>query len=557
MIPKAFIILFITLAPAVLLAQPNREVPPPPRSFAAEELERVINDASTLENKNALVTIKARAAMLVSFSDPARAEKMFLELWKYTDEQIAKDFDKEQAKLQILKSLSVRDPKLARSLLAQSRNTNNSSLPTADVAHADDDSRLTAKLAFELVDSDPASAAALVENALATSASPAAMGALLRLRQKDSLLSDYVATRMVDGLGSQPTFLSLRGLQLLAAYVFPGPDAPISSVEAETSLQSVQFKYFLAGVDVLRASLKETNDSLRDQHYTAADVQFRAANQGQIAAILAALAPRLQPSFAVELSEIANRLGAQLPPNVSQMMRLPLARLSGNDLDSNDPEQKFFFALTKGDFAEARQQLDRLPDEKRSVYTQLLVKKEAQALLAKSDVMGAVAAIRKLEDHTARLVMYLDAIKAAKRKRDPELTTIIINEARLLIPQTDRNGLHLRALLSFVAQLAKPNTNDDAMDFLANAVVTINRLSNAVRETGKSRSLAEEAMAELNDPLSLLDAPEMEQAFSSAGLMDFERTLAQASKIEPRPVQLAARLETLQGFLKNIGKRPK
>ena len=57
-------------------------------------------------------------------------------------------------------------------------------------------------------------------------------------------------------------------------------------------------------------------------------------------------------------------------------------------------------------------------------------------------------------------------------------------------------------------------------------------------------------MAELNDPISLLDAPEMEQSFTSFGLHDPDKGLAEAKRIEDRSVQLVARLEVLQGFTK-------
>jgi hypothetical protein len=57
-------------------------------------------------------------------------------------------------------------------------------------------------------------------------------------------------------------------------------------------------------------------------------------------------------------------------------------------------------------------------------------------------------------------------------------------------------------------------------------------------------------MAELNNPSSLLDAPEMEQAFTSVGLFDLDRGLAEAKRIDNRSVQLVARLEVLQGFSK-------
>ena len=59
-------------------------------------------------------------------------------------------------------------------------------------------------------------------------------------------------------------------------------------------------------------------------------------------------------------------------------------------------------------------------------------------------------------------------------------------------------------------------------------------------------------MVQLNDPNSLLEAPEMEQAFSSVGLVDLVRALAQARRIEPKPVQLVARLEAISGIISRV-----
>jgi hypothetical protein len=372
---------------------------------------------------------------------------------------------------------------------------------------------------------------------------------LVRLREKDSFLSDYIAAKVFDGLPSKPTLVSLATLQLFAAYTFPGPEAPIISVEAQSSLESLQFRYFFTGYEVLRTSLAEADEPLRlQQHYTQRDLEFRAANQAQIAAILAALAPRLQPSLAPELNAIAGRLSSQVPPNIAQITKLALARLKGDPFTSDDPEESFMFSLTNGDFEEARRALERITDETKSkIYAQLLIKTEARALLAHSELMPALIKIRNLEDQTTRLVMYLDAVRASKRKRDSEMTSLIINEARLLIPQTDRNGLHIRALFSFAAQL---DAETDAADFLDSAVTSVNKLQKESANENEAKTLSEAAMAELNDPFSLLDAPEMEQSFTSFGLLDAEKGLAEAKRIDNRSVQLVARLEVLQGFSK-------
>jgi hypothetical protein len=557
---RVFIVALMLLTPVHLFAQRtvNVTVTKDSRIVATQELDAVIAEATDLNDKPAIINIKSRAAMLVSFSDPVRSETMFLELWKSVNDDPDTDFDKQRARLVILKYLFLRNPKLARQLLAERAKLKDSSSQSISSGR-DDGQGMAAKLASQLMDADPSAAASLLETSMSISATTASVGALYRLREKDSFLSDYNAGKALEELKTQPTLLSLPGINLLAAYVFPGPDASISSIEAANSLESLQFKYFLAAYEVLKGSLNETNEALlRDFHYTQRELQLRAAFQGQVAAILAALAPRVQPSLAVELTKIAAKLAPQVPSNVSQIMQPALARLSGNGFASEDAEQRFFFFLSSGDFDEAGKQLDRLNDDKKKdVYTQLLNRNHAKALLAQSDVMGALTLIRKLDDQTSRLVMYVEALKTAKKKHESDLTTIIINEARVLIPQVDRNGLHVRALLSFVSQLTDLGKNDDAMELLNNALMTINALSKKTDDQAATRTAAEAAMAELNDPNSLLDAAEMDQAFSLVGLRDLERGLALARKIEPRAVQLVARLETIQGIVKRPPSNPK
>src|SRR5437588_7871147 len=250
MISRAFIITLILLVPTQLSAQQGRslpkDIPDEVRVLAPQELEAIIVDADTLQDKNAFVKIRSRAAMLVSFSDPPRSESMFLKIWKFANEQTDESFDKDQARLEVLKYLLSRNPKLGRRLLAEQAKAETSS-PQRRTPAGDDNSRLGTKLAFQLADTDPSMAASLLETSLSNSPTPAAMGALLRLREKDSILSDYVVAQALERLTIQPTLVSLPELFLLTAYVFPGPDAPLNSMDAEASLQRLQLKYFLAG----------------------------------------------------------------------------------------------------------------------------------------------------------------------------------------------------------------------------------------------------------------------------------------------------------------------
>ena len=550
---RCLIVLCLLITPIPLWAQQPAEVPNENPNAAAEQLEAIIVEAKAVPNENARVNITARAAMLLSYSDAARGEKLLLDLWKFSHDPRDPSFNRQHAKVLILKSLYSRNPKLARRLMSEGQSQGGSSLPGFDA-----ESEVPGRLASALMDIDPGSAAAVLQQSLSRAVTPAMLGALSRLRERDSLLGDYVAAQALDALTTQPTLSSLPGLHLLGSYVFPGAEAPAPSMDAESSRLSLQFKYFAHGYDILRASLNESNEALAREHrYTPRQLQFRGAYQAEVAAILAALAPRLQPTLTPELSAIATKLAPQVPAPMPRLPQYSLARLSGS-FTSEDPEQRFFFALSGGDFDAARSELERIKDsDKRKIYEQVLIKGEARAFLAKSELMEAVTAIRKLDDPTIRLVMYMDALKAAKSKRDAEVSKVIINEARLLIPQTDRNGLHLRALFAFTSQLAKIGATDDVVEFLKSAVSTINALGSANSEGGTSKSLAEAAMAELNDPNSLLDEPEMERAFVAVGSLDLDLALTQANKIQPKPVQLMARLQTIQGAIKQAASKPK
>ncbi len=523
------------------------------REVIVAELQDIISESAKLDEALAIVNVRARAAALAVYSDPGQSESMFRAIWRFAN-QIENDSEKEQAKLLVLKYLFPQNPRLARKFLNERQNIPNTS--KGSQAKREGRSRLDARLASDLIDIDPSMAAAVVEQSLVNNPNPGVMSALVRLREKNPFLSDYVAAKVLDGLPGRPTLISLATLELFAAYMFPGPEVSMS-FEAEESLQSLQFRYLLTGADVLRKSLTETNETLKSLRYTELDFQFRAANQGLVASILAALASRIHPSLAVELNAIAGKLSAGVPSNIAQMTKIALARISGNQLAHDNPEENFALALSSGDFDKAREALDSVTDEKKKdLYSQLLIRNEAKALLAKSQFMSALTNIRKLTDPTTRLATYLDALKVIRTKKDLEMTKILINEARLLIPQTDRNGLHVRALLSFAAGLTTTDAKAEAADLLGTAVTSINGLEKPKADNDR-QSISAEAMAELNDPASLLDSPEMEQAFASVGLLDLDQGLAEAKRIELRSVQLVARLEVLQATAKRIPIQPK
>src|SRR6266850_6231193 len=203
MLLKSIILLSIILAPFQIIAQQPQIAKTQREKTSAEELEAVIAEAGKLDDKLATINVKTRAAALVSLSDPVRSEMMFVELWKFAKGQPDKDFDKEKALTLILKHLFPRNPKLAKQLLSEEPKPDESSLELRATGR-DPSLRRTAKLASQLVDEDPRAASELLERNLSTGMTSAGLNALLRLRDKDPLLSDFVVAKALDGLKAQP-----------------------------------------------------------------------------------------------------------------------------------------------------------------------------------------------------------------------------------------------------------------------------------------------------------------------------------------------------------------
>lgn len=536
------IMLAVFLVPVQGEAQ-TQVAPPLTRSLrdtASAELEAVLVEAGKLDDKMAIVSVKARAAGLISLSDPARAEILFRDVWKFAKDQSDEGFDTDHAFALILKQVIRRHPKLAKTFLSEE--VAPAASGTSVTSQRDLNSPRKTKLASQLVDENPRVASEILEQTLANGFTTTGLNAVLKLRVKNALLSDFVVGKAIEGLRGQPDNVALSGLHLLSVYVFPEG----INVELSQSLEALQFQYFGTTYDVLRASLGRTDaDMLKNANYTKADLQRRLMYQAQVALMLSALATRFAPIVVAELNALANKLGPQLPENVAQLARAANARLSGKQETTDHPQMAIPLALQSGDFDEAKRLIEGLKDgEVKALFSDLLLKAEARSLLASGDALQAIARIRKMEDRNARLVFYLDTLKATQKKADHTISTMVINEARQLIPQAGRNGVHVRTLLAFVTQPPTLASADEALGFVNAAVLAINSLAQTSPEEPAGQSQVDHAWAEINDPRSLMDQPEFSQAFSAVALLDFDRAIIEARKLSVKPLQLAARLET-------------
>lgn len=517
------------------------------RQRALQELEGIIAESDTLADNLAVVKIRAKAANLLWLQDVDRGRTMFRELWRWIEAQKDKDLNKDAARTELLKNLFPRDPKMAKELLEKvSQGDRSEEAPfQAQIAGTDPNLRRLAKLSSGLSDQDTAMAAALLERSLSVSVSPPALSSLMRLREKDPSVADYVVARTLENLRMRPTVVALPGVYMLIDYVFPSKQSfgkPITKPPDP----SLRMQYFLAAYDILQKSLGESEQLLlKEQRYTEKDLRFRSIYQGQVAGILSALAPRYAPELTAELTKLATNLAAGFPPEIIQLHRMTLARITGNLTDSDSPETAISIAVARGEVEKARDLLEKLEDESaRKALSQAVANVEFRTHLAKSNLAEALMAARNAEDPNIRASLYAQVAKAAYRKGEVEFSRLILAEARVALSKSESNGMRARALLELAAE-ASIISALDSIEILRSAVLDINLLSKATSGGGSKGDL----LAKMNNPQTLIDEPELQQAFSSVGAIDFDSALLTASQIEDKSIRLIAKLATCKKWL--------
>lgn len=510
----------------------------PQRQRAIQELENVLAEANSLADKNALVTVKAKAAGLIWLQSRERARELFNNLWVWVNSQDdAAGFDREAARTQILKRLFVRDPKLASKLLKTSGEDGRGGSQgggSPNVQRLDE-------LASGLMEDDPSTAAGLLGESLSADTSPMNVALLERLRKRDVGLADAAAADALASLKSRPPAQAVLSASLLIEYIaLTGPASGASSVN--TADEALRRQFFITAYDALSQTLHATEQQAPGARPRAdVDTSLATFPQAQLAGVLASLAKRYGPEHAAELDAIAGKLTAGIPPQLNELAQYTLDHVNGRQYKpkNDSPAGALSAALNAGDFEEARRLLGGVANEDlKKFYSYQIAVNEFKADMARSNFAGAFAVAKGVEDTPTRAYMFAQLIKASYKKGDTLIPQQALSEARITLAKAecaDKMSVAAFALAAAAAPIS-----------LSDSVELLNGGTSCINSPGAQASGAEKDAA---PPHRFLDSQELQQAFSSVGKIDLDNALLSAGKIDDKPTALVARLSACEGWL--------
>jgi hypothetical protein len=517
------------------------------RQRAVRELEVIISDTAGLTDKSSYLKARARAANLLWLQDQERAKGMFLELWAWIEKQDEKSFSREDARAVFLGNLFPRDSKLARKLLETLQ---------VDGKESSLSSKRLNKLASELLEFDPASAAELLTQSVIANPSPEALPILSRLRDKDAKLADGIAERLLDVLASQPTDVALPTVYALNYYVFPA-----NNVAGEATViplkDSLRRHYFMSSYAALIQSLQEDKRPPRSGAAGNGKTS-RSFFQVQLAELLAALSGRYASDRSTELQSLAAEVSAGASPEFSQVTQSMLRRVNSGapvaslNYDSKNqtssPESEIISALAVNDFNEAERLLDEV--ESASVkrdLSRMIATTEFRYHLAKGNIDEAFNRAQSTENSDTKVSMFTQiAAIALKRVNDPSSDQILAM-SRAAIKKADCTSLKAKSMLS-LASVSAPLSATDGVEWLRDGTICFNSLDAA-------GSKKEGINAKDNSAVPA-GVQELGQAFSAVGKADLDNTLLVANMLDDSFVRLTAKLSACEKMLGVTDEKP-
>lgn len=521
--------------------------------LAVQEAETILHKADRIMDLLAMVRLKSKAANLLWTRQPDESREVFIKLWDTIDKRTDDNsFEEEEARSAVLQYLFPKDRKLANQLLRKLAKNNKEDISDFETTSGrSKETRRLALLSHRVAETDVVLAAYILEQSLTENTHPTASLVLSRIREKNPLLANYVVSQAIENSGNLPRTLALHRLGVLTGYLFPFTPMPAISSEVMESDENLRQQFTLAGYQILKDSLTETNEFLtNEQKLGDKSKELRVMSLALVAGTLAVLSTRYAPEHFVELNAIANRLIINVPKSLVGLVQAQIAAVKGAvDLaeKSDVSETEIINALAKEDFSAAENLIAEIKDEnKKKFWTQTLLKAQSKAYLIRGELLKALNTTRKIDDANQKLLLLVEVAKAAHKKQDESLSIDVLQEAQKVSAESLPKGLNAQTLFSLAAETAyflKPQ----AMQMLQTSVETINSIPELKKDDEKSTFRGETYW---NDTNNFLNSPAMIRAFGVLGEMNIEETLLIAGRLKNNSVQMMARLATVEKVLK-------
>ncbi len=550
-IVKDSILLMVILVLSVLVAEAQLSSQPDSKADHSqkvrEEIDRIIAEARYISDFTASTKLIAKAAVLLWGYSPDDARFLFSNLWQSAKQQNSDSRDREAALNEVIQHAFLKDRDLARRFideLAEEDNKREEEIQKGrkltDVSPAQ--SRL-AKMSLALMEQDVSAATSLLEQSVSSGFSKEGILALIKLREKDTSAADRLVALTMASLKSRPVIISLPAIFQMFECVFPSSTGftaiPGSSLMNPTS-EGLRFQYFMTSKEILGRSLQASDPALpKGQFYSEKDLKYLSGFQGMQAQLNYSLALRYSLADAAEAQKLAVKLEGTTPANLVDTARFLASRIGSVDRSAdkiNSPDN-ILFSLAKGNISEAKRLLEKVTNEQeRKTYSLLIAKSEFGNFMGKSDLAMATLVTRTIADPNSRILMYLEIIRASRKKNEPNLSKLVLAEM-LGDPACEECNLYsTKALLGAVPD-ALATTFPDYVSVLQKGVFCLNSMARQ-----SDRSDQKSVVLETSKPKWLVTMPEFGNAFSACGAADFDSALEIAKNLHDRLLNLTARL---------------
>lgn len=522
--------------------------------LATEQLDTILDGSDKLRDFRKFIGVRSKAANLLWTRDSEQSRIIFRKLWQKVDQESDEDrtIDKEGARIDILEQLFPRDAVLAHKLIALSRNSKTKGDSLLETLNGtNQDTRRLAFLAYRLAEENPVLAGRVLGDSLSENTTPTIGLVLLRIRDNNPALANYIAAQALERFPSQSPSIGLCGLVNTASYLFPMASATLVSTETVDSDENLRQQFTLIGYDVLKRSLLETDDFLiGNQHFTNQALVLRKFNQAAVAGMLLALSPRYSTEYFVELALLTSTLMKGLPSQLVDLVSLQIAAVKaalGMDEKSEVSDAEIMAAIAREDFFTAESLIGEIKDEaRRSAWLDLMLRSQAKTQLKRGELLLALGTTRKIEDRLMSVPILIETAKVASKRNDEALSISVFQEIQSQTKPLNQ-GIQAKIMFSVSSETAY-FMKTQALLALEKSVETINGLSEIKK--AQTRQITYRGENYWEDPDNFLSSEAMTKAFSTLGEIELEETLLIADKFHDNSLQMIARLASIERILK-------